>query len=209
MKRGDARASGRDIREAVAPYWARLRAGRATIEVPRFVESLQSLADQGYSVTDIGLMFGLTGERVRQWFLKYNIKQITTWGSLPRLWDDGMGQFRVMTRVEYNGFLVAQDRRMKRSALTARQQAVRDEDVRILRAMARSTREVPPMVRLADTMGTHCQTILNRWRRDPGDHTGNHRRSYTEATDLLYATAGFRKPDGRHMRYYHRNTEYR
>lgn len=42
-------------------------------KIPGFLDSLEQLHLYGYSLTDIGVMFGLTRERVRQYFEKHGL----------------------------------------------------------------------------------------------------------------------------------------
>lgn len=51
---------------------AKRRAGtRRPRDIPGFLESLQSLYNQGYRYADIGPMFGVSPQRARQWFVEY------------------------------------------------------------------------------------------------------------------------------------------
>jgi hypothetical protein len=86
----------REIREFHAPYWrawAGLRAHFATIEeaVPELKGSLASLFEQGYTLTDVGMMLGLTRERVRQYAVRFSLSRPPRHAA--RVWDDSRRQF--------------------------------------------------------------------------------------------------------------------
>src|SRR4051812_11671134 len=55
--------------------------------IPGFKESVQSLLDQGYSLTDIGVMFGLTREMIRQRAKELGLKRHSRDGSMYRIWS--------------------------------------------------------------------------------------------------------------------------
>lgn len=67
--------------------WAALRADRSPFAIPGFVESIQALAEQGYTLEDIGAMFGVSRERVRQWFKKLGLRAPSLHKGYGRSWD--------------------------------------------------------------------------------------------------------------------------
>lgn len=80
-----------EIRAVTRPYWERLKAsGHATPE--RMEICLWDLRDQGYTFDDIGLMFGVSRERVHQWCGRYNVSGLTPAGR-PRQWNDDTHRF--------------------------------------------------------------------------------------------------------------------
>ena len=62
---------------------------------PDFVPSLRLLMEQQeYSATDVGMMFGVSRERVRQWCAKYSIEQRGLYrGENTRCWNDATNRF--------------------------------------------------------------------------------------------------------------------
>jgi len=71
------------------PMWEALRGeAREGVEkaVPGFLQSLQMLFDQGYCLTDVGMMFGMSRERVRQFAKKYGLHRFPR-TTPPRVWS--------------------------------------------------------------------------------------------------------------------------
>lgn len=88
--------------------------------VPDFYPSVQALFDQGYSLTDVGLMFGLSRERIRQLARQGNLRRWPT-RSPKREWSWEHGRF-IASR-EQAGVI---DYRRKRLAGRQRRQAYLD-----------------------------------------------------------------------------------
>lgn len=54
--------------------------------------SLRSLAEQGYTLDDVGIMFGVSRERVRQWYERDGIERPHA-NVIGRIWDDTANKF--------------------------------------------------------------------------------------------------------------------
>lgn len=88
------------IRRYSAPFWREMSRAPSVIaaqfpvgeRIVGFVDSLRSLSEQGYSLTDISMMFGVSRERVRQWCVQYNVTRLPMF-SPPRRWDWDTGRF--------------------------------------------------------------------------------------------------------------------
>lgn len=61
---------------------------RSVFSIPGFRSSLRSLAKQGYTLMDIGTMFGVSRERVRQWLAALGVKASDLRSGLYRIWDE-------------------------------------------------------------------------------------------------------------------------
>ncbi len=84
-----------DLRAFARPHWEALKLAHSRVGVrrlPGFAASLAALHADGWGQSDIALMFGMTRERVRQWFRACGLKS-QFWGSRPRLWSWDAGRF--------------------------------------------------------------------------------------------------------------------
>jgi len=103
------------------------RLDRAVVE-PDFLPSLQLLVErERYSLTDIGLMFGVSRERVRQWLEKYGLSHPDAAHErglmCVRIWDDEAMRFRPSLKRVVN----SNRRRAQREAKRARRNALQAE----------------------------------------------------------------------------------
>jgi len=104
--RGDGTAPAlRSVIEFHRPMWEALRgdaAGGVEQAVPGFLKSVQMLFDQGYCLTDVAAMFGLSRERIRQLTVKHGLKPFCT-TTPPRVWSWERQEFVAvpMTRGAY------------------------------------------------------------------------------------------------------------
>lgn len=152
---------------------------------PHFFESLQRLIDQGYGISDIGAMVGVTRERVRQWAAKGDIKRLPYRGTCFRTWDDRTNQFRLATPEEMavlyapppDPYFVERDRC---------RDARRAEQIGVVRALYRELGRAPLAVQVTVAMGykrKEGNRIAGSWGY-PKSHKS------TRAWNLLYAAAG-------------------
>src|SRR5713226_6291359 len=84
-----------DLRAFARPRWEALKLAHGSVSVrrlPGFAASLAALHADGWGQSDIALMFGVTRERVRQWFLACGLAS-QFWGSRHRLWSWDAGRF--------------------------------------------------------------------------------------------------------------------
>jgi hypothetical protein len=143
-------------------------------ELPGFDASLRLLVQrERYSLTDIGLMFGVSRERARQWCKARGIRypEATVRGlHAIRVWDDAANRFVPVGR----GVLAAQEKsvtRMNRKAAkrvdVARRRA---EIVRIITGLRLRLKREPSWREMADALGfegqarsTHAPYVLSHW----------------------------------------------
>lgn len=87
------------VRRFHAPYWRALSQGRDSgvpieVWILDLRDSLASLFEQGYSPTDVGMMLGLTGERVRQYARRFALPNPPR--HRARIWDKNQSRFIVL-----------------------------------------------------------------------------------------------------------------
>lgn len=80
----------RAIMALARPAWERMKGDKNSVPleqaVPGFLMSVQLLFDQGYCLTDVGLMFGLSRERIRQITARHGLTRFVT-ATPPRIWS--------------------------------------------------------------------------------------------------------------------------
>lgn len=126
--RGDiSPAAKRQITEFHRPMWEALRgpAGQGIEQaVPGVLKSIQMLFDQGYSQTDVAMMFGMSRERIRQITARHHLKPFCT-ATPPRIWSWDRSEFIAIPMT--NGTYRAEQSRQRYAAyrqaiLSARQE---------------------------------------------------------------------------------------
>jgi hypothetical protein len=84
----------REERARVTALWRDHRAGRMIGDIPGLRDSLASLAEQGYTLEDIGNMFGVSRERIRQWFAQLDLPPARKFHvGYRRSWNADLGRF--------------------------------------------------------------------------------------------------------------------
>lgn len=162
--------------------------------IPGFRESLQSLLDQGYTVTDVGVFLGLTGERVRQYAREYGLDRVAVGSTMRRVWDDRLMRFRPVTHDEYRAIVTAARRARRARELAGRREAVRQA----IRDFATEHGRPPIMQELAPMFfpeSAQPSPPMRMWL--VGGVIGDYSPSSTRILDQLYADCGYVRPDGR------------
>lgn len=162
------------------------------INCPEFVEALFTLlVDEEYSLTDVGLMFGVSRERVRQWAARFEIETIHA-GS-QRVWNEAEGRFVTHTgRKHQTRSIISKNRR--NHFWTVRHEEFR----KILLEVQDKIGDVPTLQDVGEYLGIGKSQIGPRitLRYAGGSYrSGGH--SYTETLDYLWSVAGMKRPDGR------------
>ena len=159
---------------------------------PEFVEALLTLlVDEEYGLTDVGLMFGVSRERVRQWAERLGIDTIHA-GS-QRVWDEAEGRFVTHTgRKHQTRSMISKNR--KGHFWTLRH----EEFGKILLEVQDKIGEVPTLADVGEHLGIAKHQIGPRisLRYGGGSYRSNG-LSYTETLDYLWSAAGMKRPDGR------------
>lgn len=118
------------------------------------------LEEQRYSITDVGMMFGISRERVRQWAVKFGIQQNGYHRhNHSRVWDDERNTFRPVLAPEYHATMKAIPRQRKRQERIARHEAARARIVAVLKACAERLGRTPTVIEAWEAVsGTHRDT---------------------------------------------------
>ena len=148
--------------------WRKLRA-----VVPRadLVASLTSLAEQGYTLDDVACMFGVSRERVRQWYERDAISRPHS-AVVGRMWDDATNRFisvrsTVILR-RRTSFRKAQRRERVRSRRADRRRRI----IALLQDLAATLGRTPTVGELAERWFTrempkhqHGSLLCGAWGR--------------------------------------------
>lgn len=86
--------------EALKREWGQVGGDRVDW-IPGFRESLQSLLEQGYNISDLAVMVGVSRERVRQWCNQLDLERYAVRTTYRRVWDDELMRFRPVTAKEW------------------------------------------------------------------------------------------------------------
>lgn len=146
------------------------------------VNDVWLLINEGYGLTDIAMMFGLSLERVRQKAARLNIAY--TSGTKPRVWDDQLGRFRFRELAEQR----AEQRLLRRVEFEHRLGAHRAIQVTALRALRAELGRTPTLGELAARCGFDLSSLYTTWGYTPQQKRC--RATAREATAALYAAAG-------------------
>lgn len=107
--------------------------------LPGFVESLRLLVErERYSMTDIALMFGVSRERIRQLFDRYELEypEGTSRGlNAVRVWDDASHRFRPVSRGSIDQAKRLGARAVKRAKRVARRAEIQQRIVEAVTAL--------------------------------------------------------------------------
>lgn len=204
-----------ELTAAHKPFWDAFRdrwivPGESLAQIPRFVESLQSLVDQGYGLTDIGCMFGVSRERVRQWCGKFGVERDGSSGTAFRLWSPEQGRFVGLTNTEYRRRILGQRRRGVGMRQTFKMREKRKRAVAILRLLGIGNRRPPTLSSLLKVLEpdrpieASMSVLLTSFNRRSGNKQGSP-GFYRHAADTLFLMAGyqFRPLKAKRLRYIH------
>jgi hypothetical protein len=199
----------RELGDLHTPYWNALKVEhgvgqrtdgvcKSVFDIPGFVASLRQLVEtHDYGHTDVGLMFGVSRERVRQWCKELGIRKKYQ-GSSLRIWDAERGLF---VAVEWKDVL-EKARRKRREARIEKSRALWD---RRRQAAVNKVREC------GDRIG-HAPYLKDVWPGQGGEFVKycmawgacrkrNGSYDYSSALDRMWAAAGYScRPDGRKER---------
>ena len=179
-----------------------------------YYESLRSLVEQGYSLTDIGVMVGVSRESIRQHMVRYGWWSPTEFlgdradsGTYAcfRIWDDRQDRFVPVSATELEARIASVEHNLVKARRRKNLTRVRREQVMTLRKLAADLGRTPTVRELGaelwpDLPVTHWTPKLSRYWRGAGRvHTNRvpAARSHERGMDVLWRVAGFRfRPHG-------------
>ena len=166
--------------------WELLRDGQHIKEIPGFREALVELATDGWPLAHIGLMFGVTRERVRQWYRDLGLRSSSR-GMLKtparRIWSWEHQRFIPIDIKEYKSRQNHRDRRTAHRFSPEKWRARQEELATRLAALAKTLGRVPTTEDITRAWGCSFHGVLARgWP----DRWG----SYRDRMQQWYAMAG-------------------
>lgn len=100
------------------PYWEALKQQQdVSVYSTVFRASIARLVEQGYCASDIAMMFGVSRERARQWFMSLGLDP--HFGTKPRVWDPERGHFVAVALGELRDEALRAGQRQRRAAKKA------------------------------------------------------------------------------------------
>lgn len=179
------------------------KAGRFGVaQLPGFEDSLRLLVTrERYSFEDIGFMFGVTRERVRQLCLRYGIEHPDTARGLlcVREWCDETNTFRPTNRSAITRRRSMARTAERRARIAAKNNAQRAAMLTAAHSLRAELGRIPFWRELGETIigkrrfpsgGGYMPYLLNRWRLGRSETTAQARISFI-------AALGFEPLDGR------------
>ncbi len=163
--------------------------GVGTVEqIPGFIGSIEILHDTcGYGLTDIGAMFGLSRERIRQYFQKYNLQRNEARRAMYRVWNDERNCFLTVSNEDLEGILIEKSREERLIKRRENHAKRRGSQVHAIQDFAEKNGRVPTVRELGRILGykggSSQTSIAHLW--------GYNFISNKEAIDNLYRVAGF------------------
>lgn len=150
--------------------------------IPGFCESLNSLHnDHGYGITDIGVMFGVSRMRVRQWFDQYGIPYQCKRGTVFREWDDNSNRFTERSSKQIHqaySLVKARNRKQLSEAALMEKKA---KYTQILKELNDELGRPPTLIpEFQNRIGCVWQNAARLWKNG----------SWAKATRLMYQSAG-------------------
>lgn len=155
-------------------YYRRLKKAYGGIntsvsDIPGFVEAVRLAVQDGFSLTDVGVMFGVSRERVRQWCKQYDIEQGDHHSSQYRIWSDDESRFVPVSqeRMYELAYKYHQDRVNKERE--DRLNEHRSAHVEAMKKLAKRFGRTPTLSELEDEVGESWPNIARDWGYDAQD----------------------------------------
>jgi hypothetical protein len=182
------------ITVAHRPYWRKLKAAngagsgsrKSVCDITGFTESIDRLLKQGWCATDIGVFFGVSRERARQWIKELGLKALEH-GTMPRVWDPDLACFRPIRKADAREEMAEAERRAKRLAIAKHRRAMREEHVAFIQLYHEEYGYGPSTTELGEFFNTSWSGICQYWRVK---RLGKMTLSYAECYALMNRLAG-------------------
>lgn len=165
--------------------WKREHKVWSPFSVEGFREALETEYLMGYSLSDIAMMYGLSRERVRQWFEAHDIWHEEERASL-RVWDDEMDCFVPVSTDDYLERVRKIEKQRRAEARAWELEEKRRRSAQAVRELDGELGRPPTLEEVAEKVDT-IPVVLAQWwgyTREPDT------ASYAEAWDRMYEAGG-------------------
>lgn len=171
--------------------------------IPGFIEFIDDYHNtHGYSLVDVGILFGLSRQRIGQIFDRHGLERHEEDGAMSVTWSDEENRFVSITREDYEMILRGtmekqRERKLEERHESERQrhESERQRHIKAIRDFKEEYGRVPTIREIAENLGYSLSKnnsgigILARiWGYDHRNKKNN--ITYSEAMDNLYRTAG-------------------
>lgn len=158
-------------------------------DIPGMLDSLNALLEAGYSFTDVGVMFGVSRQRVAQWRDQHGLGGSDGRGPGYRVWDEARNRFVAAPREEVLARARAHLKARRRTDRRERHEAERRRHVRALVRLHATLGRTPTLTELAEDLGIAgiAQSAARYWRGVNGARTN------ADMTEEMYRAAGLHK----------------
>ena len=160
----------------------RRRRSLCSCRSPMTTDDVWLLINEGYGLSDIALMFGISRARVQQVSARLDVDY--TYGPKPRVWDDRLGRFRFRERAEW----WAEQRLRRRVEFEHGLGARRTAQVAALQALQVELGRTPTLGEIGDRCGLAKTALYTTWGYTPQQKLC--RATAAQASTALYAAAG-------------------
>ena len=164
-------------------------------DIPGFLDSLEQFHLYGDSLIDIGTRLGLSGEKVRQLFEKYNLQRNEDKGAMYRIWSDKKNCFVPVSTEDRNNILRETKRKRRVENLEKRLEEIRQTHIKAIQDFTGEYGRAPTLMELGKLLGytpkATARAIARYWGYSSIDENNN--TTYKEAMDNLYNAAGFKE----------------
>ncbi len=154
---------------------------------PMTVDDVRLLLHNGYGLTDIALMFGISLGRVQQHAERLHIPR--TIGTKPRIWDGRLGRFRVYGRAEWRARQKAEQRLLRRIEVECKAAHKRNVQIIAARRLFDQYGRTPTLGEVAEQCGFKPATIYQTW----GARRSSKGLTAKQASTAFYAACGLQK----------------
>ena len=175
--------------------------------IPGFLDSIEFLHfNHGYSFTDIGVDFGLTGQTIKKYFDRHDLKTREEKGAMYRNWDGEENRYVAILGEKFGAVLRKKRRKRREEELGKKYEIERERHVKAMQDFQEEHGEFPNVGELSEILGYAPHrfggnTSIDRyWGHYSYD--GEEDVTSIEAIDRLYRAAGAseRLGKGRKMR---------
>ena len=138
-------------------------------DIPGFMHSIERLHDAGYGFIDIGLDYGMTGERIRKLFVKYSLKHNSlSERTMYRDWSDVGNRFIAVPPQEKTHQLFDRFQKYREARKQKELTDAREKDIRVIvRLMERNNGRQPTLLEITKKRGySNYQSLGAHWNHD-------------------------------------------